>query len=86
MGPVLTPYVLEIDDEFVTYSKRNKNLFNKDSMTMALSNVAAVKIDSSLLGTTVTISSFGGEDIIMRKMNITDAKKIETIIKESKKK
>ena len=85
-GPILTPYILEIDDNFITYSKRNKNLFNKNSMSMAIDNIAAVKIDTSLLGTTLTISSFGGEDIIIRKMNITDAKKANEIIKNLRKK
>jgi len=85
LGPILTPYTLTIDDEFITYSRRNKNLLNKDSMSIALKNVSAVKIDTSLLGTTITISSIGGEDIVMKKMNISDARKIEQIIKAAPK-
>ena len=82
----MTPYILEIDDNLVTFSKRNKNLFKKDQMTMSIDNIAAVKIDASLLGTTLTISSFGGEDIVIRKMTITDAKEAARIINNLRKK
>lgn len=85
LGPILTPYVLEIDDDFVRFSKRNRNLLNKDSMNMSINNVAAVKVNSSLIGTTLTISSFGGEDIVIKKMNIQDAYRAEEIIKLAKK-
>lgn len=80
LGPILTPYVLEIDDCIVRYSRRNKNLLNKDAMSMSISNIAAVKVQSSILGTNLIISSFGGEDIIIRKMNIQDAYRAEEII------
>lgn len=80
LGPILTPYVLEIDDNFIRYTRRNKNLLNKDRMTIAIDNVAAVKVTASLLGTTLTISSFGGEDIVINKMNIQDAYRAEEII------
>jgi len=82
----LTPYILEIDDNLVTFSKRNRNLFNKDQMTMSIDNIAAVKIDATLFGTTLTISSFGGEDIVIRKMNISDAKEAARIINNLRKK
>ncbi len=85
LGPILTPYILEIDDNLVTFSKRNKTLFNKDQMTMSINNIAAVKIDATLFGTTLTISSFGGEDIVIRKMNITDAKEAARIINNLRK-
>lgn len=82
----MTPYILEIDDNLVTFSKRNRNLFNKDQMTMSIDNIAAVKIDATLFGTTLTISSFGGEDIVIRKMNISDAKEAARIINNLRKK
>jgi hypothetical protein len=85
LGPILTPYVLEIDDDFIRFSKRNKNLINKDSMNIAVGNVAAVKVNASLFGTTLTISSFGGEDIIIKRMNIQDACRAEEAIKLAKK-
>jgi len=85
LGPILRPYVLEINEGIIRYSKRNKNLLNKDTMTIGIDNVAAVKVESSLLGTVLTISSFGGEDIIIRKMNIQDAYRAEEIINNMRK-
>ena len=79
-GPILTPYVLEIDDDFVRYSRRNKSLLNKNTQSMSIRNIANVKVDATLLGTTLTINSFGGEDIIIKKMNIQDAYKAEEIL------
>lgn len=85
LGPILTPYILEIDDNIIRYTRRNKNLLNKDRMSIDIANVAAVKVDASLFGTTLTISSFGGEDIIIKKMNIQDAYKAEEVINNFKK-
>ena len=79
-GPILTPYVLEIDDDFVRYSRRNKSLLNKNTQSMSIRNIANVKVDATLLGTTLTINSFGGEDIVIKKMNIQDAYKAEEIL------
>ncbi len=53
---------------------------------MSIDNIAAVKIDATLFGTTLTISSFGGEDIVIRKMNISDAKEAARIINNLRKK
>jgi hypothetical protein len=83
-GPILTPYELEIDDYYIRYSRRNKNLINKDKMTISIDNVAAIKANSSILGTTLTISSFGGEDIIIKKMNIQDAYVAQEVIENRK--
>ena len=85
LGPILTPYVLEIEDDFITYSKRNKNLFNKDTITIDIVNISLTKVNSSLLGTTLTIVSLSGEEIIVKNMNIKDAKEAESIIKKLRK-
>lgn len=86
LGPIFTPYVLEIDNDIIRFSKKNKSLLNKDSMSMDILNVAAVKVDASLWGTTLIISSFGGGDIIVKKMNIQDAYRAEEIIINRKRK
>lgn len=85
-GPILCPYVLEIDENNIRYSKRNKSLLNKNTMTIGINNVAAVKVEASLIGTILTISSFGGEDIVIKKMNFQDAYRAEEIINNMKKK
>lgn len=85
-GPILTPYVLEIDDHYVRYSKRNKNLLNKDKKTMAIDNVSEVEVNVSLLGTTLTVKGYGDSEIVIRKMNIQDAYAAQEIINEQRKK
>jgi len=80
LGPILTPYVLEIDDDFIRFTRRNKSLLNKDTASMSISNVANVKVNATILGTTLSICSFGGEDIIIKRMNIQDAYRAEEVI------
>ena len=80
LGPILTPYVLEIDDNYVRYSRRNKNLLNKDRITIPIDIISSVNIDASLLGTTLTITGYGLADIIIRKLNIQDAYTIQEVL------
>jgi RNA binding exosome subunit len=80
LGPILTPYVLEIDDNYIRYSKRNKNLLNKDKITMAIDTVTSVEVNTSLLGTTIVINGFNDNPIVVKKFNIQDAYRIQEII------
>jgi hypothetical protein len=84
LGPILTPYVLEIDDHYVRYSRRNKNLLNKDKKSMALDQISEVEVNASLLGTTLTIRGYGESEIIIRKMNIQDAYAVQEIVNEQR--
>lgn len=86
LGPILTPYVLEIDDYYVRYSRRNKNLLNKDRKTMAIDQISEIEVNASLLGTTLTIRGYGESEIIINKMNIQDAYKAEEIINNQRSK
>ena len=82
LGPILTPYILEIDDNFVRFSKRNKNLINKDVTTISIDKISSININTSILGTTLTIYSFGNMTIIVKKMNLKDAQKAESILND----
>lgn len=86
LGPVLTPYVLEIDDNFLRYSKRNKNLFNKDKKSMAIDQISEIEVNSSLLGTTLIIRGYGESTISIPKMNIQDAYAAQEIINNQRNK
>lgn len=86
LGPILTPYVLEIDDHYIRYSKRNRNLINKDKKTMAIDNVSEVEVNASLLGTTLIIRGYGESEIVIHKMNIQDAYAAQEIINNQRKK
>ena len=84
LGPILTPYVLEIDDYYVRYSKRNKNLLNKDRKSMAIDQVSEIEVNASILGTTLTIRGYGESEIVIRKMNIQDAYAVQEIINKQR--
>jgi hypothetical protein len=86
LGPILTPYVLEIDDHYVRYSKRNKNLLNKDRKTMAIDSITSVDVNASILGTTLTINGFNDSPIIVRRMNIQDAYLAQKVINDQREK
>lgn len=79
-GPILTPYIIEIDDYYVRYSRRNKNLLNKDKITIPIDIISSVDINASILGTTLTINGYGMASIEIRKLNIQDAYAIQEII------
>jgi len=84
-GPILTPYVLEIDDNYVRYSKRNKNLINKDRISMPIDQISSISVEATLLGTTLTIKGYGESQIIVKRMNIQEAYRAEEIISNKRK-
>lgn len=83
-GPLLTPYVLEIDDNFVRYSKRNSNLFNKDKKAMPIDQISEVEVNATVYGTTLIIRGYGNSEIIIRRMNIHEAYQAQEIIKNQR--
>lgn len=85
-GPILTPYVIEIDDHYVRYSKRNRNLLNKDKKSMAIDQISEVEVDATLLGTKLTIRGYGESEIVVKRMNIQDAYAVQEIINEQRSK
>ena len=56
-GNILTPDRLILDDNGVTYEKRNKYLIGVDSSYLSYSNITYVKIDRLLLSSDIIISS-----------------------------
>ena len=80
-GNILTPDRLILDDNGVTYEKRNKYLIGVDSSYLSYLNISYVKIDRRLLSSDIIISSKGADSIIAKDFLISDAKKIEAIIK-----
>ena len=82
-GSILTPDKLIIDQDGVTYLKRNKYLIGVDRSFLSFSDISYVKIDRRLINSTIIISSKGTKGIRAEHFSISDAKKIETIIKEN---
>jgi hypothetical protein len=81
-GAILTPDVIVIDNETLTYRKRNRYLINVDTTTIPISKISSVKVDTSLLGTNIIIKSYGQGEIIVRRFTKSDAKKIKKLIEE----
>jgi len=83
-GSILTPDKLIIDQDGVTYLKRNKYLIGVDRSFLSFSDISYVKIDRRLINSNIIISSKGSKGIRAENFSISDAKKIESIIKNNR--
>lgn len=83
-GYWLTPYVIEIDDTHVRFSKRTKWLVNKEEASIKLTKVSCVNIKPSIIGTDIVIESYGEGIITAKNFSISDAKTIKKIIDDFK--
>ena len=83
-GYWFTPYVITIDDTFVRFEKRTKWLINKEESSMRLDKVSCVNIKPSILGTDITIESYGEGIITVKNFSLGDAKQIKKIIENYK--
>lgn len=72
----------EDDEEIHTYKKRNKFLINVDSVTISISKISSVELDTSLWGTDIIIKTYGSGEIIGRKFTKSDANEIRKLIQE----
>jgi|GEM_PF-786220 len=79
-GSIIRPDVIEIDSQSVTYKKRNSYLINSDTISIPLKQVSSIKIDTSIIGTTITIEGTGRSKITAVKFSKSDASKIKRII------
>jgi len=85
-GSVLTPDIIIVDNDSVTYKKRNKYLINVDTITVPISKISSVELDTSLWGTDIIIKTFGAGEIIGKKFTKSDAKEIRSLIQERQRK
>lgn len=83
-GSILTPDKLIIDQNGVTYLKRNKYLIGVDRSFLSFSDISYVKIDRRLINSTIIISSKGSKGIRAENFSISDARKIESLIKNNR--
>lgn len=81
-GNILTPDKILIDQTGVTYSKRNKYLIGKDVVHLAYQNISSVRIDRKLIDSDIIIAGRGAVEIIAKDFSISDAKKIEKLIRK----
>ncbi len=85
-GRILTPDIIIIDSDSVSYKRRNKYLINVDSISVQISKISSIELDTSLLGTDIVIKTFGGAEIIGKKFSKSDAKEIRRLIQERQRK
>lgn len=83
-GNVFTPDKIIIDQDGVTYLKRNKYLIGVDRAFLSFSDISYVKVDRRLINSSIVISSKGSRGIRAENFSISDAKKIEKIIKDNR--
>ena len=81
-GDILTPDKILIDQTGVTYLKRNKYLIGKDRVHLSYQNISSVRIDRKLIDADIIISGRGAVEIVAKDFSISNAKKIEQLIKK----
>jgi hypothetical protein len=84
-GAVLTPDTIIVTPDKIIFKKRNKFLINKDSITIPISRVSSVELDTSIIGTDITIKSYGQGVIVGNKFTKADALEIQRLIYERQK-
>lgn len=84
-GSILTPHNLELTNDSVIYSKRNKYLIGNKTICLKYKQISSVTVHSQIIGTDIVIVGFGGEQIHAKNFSITDAKKIYDFIQKEKK-
>lgn len=81
-GDILNPDKILIDQNGVTYIKRNKYLIGIDRVHLSYQNISSVRIDRKLIDADIIISGRGAVEIIAKDFSISNAKKIEQLIKK----
>lgn len=81
-GGILTPELIIVTGESVTWRRRNKWLIGVDSITIPIDKVSSIEIDDRVWGVDISISSIGNGKIIGRNFTGSDAKKIKKLIEE----
>ncbi len=79
-GSILTPDKLQLNQNMVTYQKRNKYLIGVDSVSLKYKDISSVRIDRKLINCNIIISGRGSREIVARNFYIGDAKRIKEII------
>jgi hypothetical protein len=79
-GGILTPEHIIINDNIITWRKRNKLLIGVDSISISLDKISSVELDDKVWGVDIKINSFGGNSISASCFTATDAKKIKSLL------
>jgi len=76
----INPDTIEVTDRFVIFKKRRIYLIGYDQVIIPFSKVSSVEIDTGIIGTDITIKSFGEGTIIGHRFTLKDATEIKGLI------
>jgi len=76
----INPDTIEVNDKFVVYKKRKRYLIGYDSISIPISKISSVEIDTRIIGSDITIQSFGEGTITAHRFTLADAKEIQRLI------
>jgi hypothetical protein len=74
--------IIEISDKLVEFRKRKVNLIGFYKVVMPITKVSFVELNAGIIGTDITIHSFGLGTIEGHRFALTDAKEIKRLIEE----
>jgi hypothetical protein len=78
----INPDMIEVIEQFVIYKKRRIYLIGYDSISMPFSKISSIEINTDIIGTDITIHSFGEGTIIGHQFSLNDAKEMKRLIEE----
>ncbi len=78
----INPDTIEITDRFVIYKKRRIYLIGYDTVVMPFSKISSVEIITGIIGTEITIHSFGLGTITAHRFTLDDAKELKRLIEQ----
>ena len=79
----INPDTIEITDRFVVYKKRRIYLIGYDKIVIPFSKIASVEIDTGIIGTNITIQSYGLGTITAHRFTLDDANEIKRLIENN---
>ena len=78
----INPDTIEITDTAVIYKKRKIYLIGYDTILIPFTKISSLEINTGIIGTDITIKSFGEGAITAHRFALNDAKVIKRLIEE----
>jgi hypothetical protein len=78
----INPDTIEVTDDSVIYKKRRIYLIGYDKVIIPFSKISSFEINTDIIGTIITIHSFGLGTIIGHKFSLKDSNKIKQLIED----
>lgn len=79
-GGILTPDHITIDQNYVTWKKRNKFLIGYDSISIPIEKISSIELDDKIWGVDISIKSIGSGSIHVKCFTASDAQKIKQLL------